>query len=372
MKIGNLLVNAAYLGERVLTAIAVGAAKVWEGVSKYIKFADPVVEQLCMKWSSDGIGLTPEDAAKVTDIGTTFLGNKEITSFEEFASFGVKDIIGFGDCSNLQSITIPAEAIVIKYGAFARSGLTSIVIPNKIIKIEGYAFVNCNNMESIVIGDRVESMDGKSFGCPAKKVYINSLERWINLPFDISPKPDFELYIDGEMIRDVVIPPSVKKLRSYVFKYSSIEKVSFEGIILEIDGDAFSDCALTEFVCPNGVLSMNYAVFPRCKSLKTLDLSNYNGDIGNYFCIGCSTLSIVKLGTVTSIGAQAFNGCNALQSVLIGATTPPTLGSGVFSSSGITIYVPDESVEAYKSATNWSAYADYIKPLSEYVEPTNE
>jgi hypothetical protein len=36
--------------------------------------------------------------------------------------------------------------------------------------------------------------------------------------------------------------------------------------------------------------------------------------------------------------------------------------------STLTIYVPDESVEAYKGATNWSAYADQIKPISEYVE----
>lgn len=35
MKIGNLLVNAAYLGSKALIAIAVGSAKVWEGVSKY-------------------------------------------------------------------------------------------------------------------------------------------------------------------------------------------------------------------------------------------------------------------------------------------------------------------------------------------------
>lgn len=45
MKIGNLLVNAACLGSKVLAAIAVGATKVWEGVSKYIKFKDQVVEQ---------------------------------------------------------------------------------------------------------------------------------------------------------------------------------------------------------------------------------------------------------------------------------------------------------------------------------------
>lgn len=34
----------------------------------------------------------------------------------------------------------------------------------------------------------------------------------------------------------------------------------------------------------------------------------------------------------------------------------------------LTFYVPDESVEAYKAAENWSKYADKIKPLSEYVE----
>ena len=32
------------------------------------------------------------------------------------------------------------------------------------------------------------------------------------------------------------------------------------------------------------------------------------------------------------------------------------------------IYVPNESVDTYKTATNWSTYADIIKPLSEYVE----
>ena len=32
------------------------------------------------------------------------------------------------------------------------------------------------------------------------------------------------------------------------------------------------------------------------------------------------------------------------------------------------IYVPDELIEQYKTATNWSVYANQIKPLSEYVE----
>ena len=48
----------------------------------------------------------------------------------------------------------------------------------------------------------------------------------------------------------------------------------------------------------------------------------------------------------------------------IKATTPPTLDSTAFSDSGIqTIYVPAASLDAYKSATNWSAFASKIKAI---------
>lgn len=66
--------------------------------------------------------------------------------------------------------------------------------------------------------------------------------------------------------------------------------------------------------------------------------------------------------TVTEIGDWAFNYCDQLASITCLAATPPALGSGAFSSdtAGFTIKVPAASVAAYKAATNWSSYADYI------------
>ena len=82
MKIKDIALSAAYVGQRVVKAICVGAQEIWSAV-KYIVFADPVVEQICVaNFSSDGIGVLTEDAAKVTDIGTIFNGNTEITSFD--------------------------------------------------------------------------------------------------------------------------------------------------------------------------------------------------------------------------------------------------------------------------------------------------
>ena len=49
------------------------------------------------------------------------------------------------------------------------------------------------------------------------------------------------------------------------------------------------------------------------------------------------------------------------------AVTPPTIQNNTFMglSNTAAFYVPDESVEAYKAATNWSAYASRISPISQ-------
>lgn len=146
MKIGNLLVNTAYLGSKVLTAIAVGATKLWEAV-KYIVFKDPVVEQICATNWGDGERITPEQAAKVTNIGTVFKGNTDIITFPEFAYFtGITKTpyYGFQSCSNITSIVIPNSVSVIDTGTFHKcTNLRDITIPSSVKKVGGNAFQNC-------------------------------------------------------------------------------------------------------------------------------------------------------------------------------------------------------------------------------------
>jgi len=49
-------------------------------------------------------------------------------------------------------------------------------------------------------------------------------------------------------------------------------------------------------------------------------------------------------------------------------TTPPAIGTGAFDNSNdAPIYVPDDSVTEYKTATNWADYADRIFAISERV-----
>lgn len=68
----------------------------------YIRYADPVVQQICAENWGDGVGITAEQAAKVTTFGTAFNGRTDITSFDEARFFtGLKSFAsnGFSGCS---------------------------------------------------------------------------------------------------------------------------------------------------------------------------------------------------------------------------------------------------------------------------------
>ena len=89
--------------------------------------------------------------------------------------------------------------------------------------------------------------------------------------------------------------------------------------------------------------------------------------VGNASFAYCANIKRIELGeNVTSIENSAFYQVNTAY-VIIRETTPPSLEASNFSGN-TTFYVPDESVTAYREASGWSAYADRIKPLSEYVE----
>lgn len=87
--------------------------------------------------------------------------------------------------------------------------------------------------------------------------------------------------------------------------------------------------------------------------------------IGSRAFFECKSLSTVTIpNSVTSIEYGAFDNCTGLTSVTIEATTPPTLGANAFNNTNnCPIYVPAESVDTYKQATNWSSYASRIQAI---------
>ena len=158
--------------------------------------------------------------------------------------------------------------------------------------------------------------------------------------------------------------------------------------ITNITGHAFYHCDnLTNIAIPNGVTSIGDYVFNGCRSLTSITIPDSVTSIGDSAFASCSSLKSITIpDSITRIKGYTYSGCSSLTSVTIPnsvtridsdafarcstntelggtytilATTPPTIQSRVFQFTKINkIIVPKGTLAAYKSATNWSAYAD--------------
>ena len=140
--------------------------------------------------------------------------------------------------------------------------------------------------------------------------------------------------------------------------------IKFEKPITKIGDSSFYGCSnLTSITIPNSVTLIGYSAFEGCTNLTSIAIPNSVTSIGGYAFFYCSRMTSVTIPDgVTSIGSYAFYECTSLTSVYCKPTTPPAVGYNMFynNASGRKIYVPRNSVDAYKSAQYWSKYADYI------------
>ena len=116
----------------------------------------------------------------------------------------------------------------------------------------------------------------------------------------------------------------------------------------------------------SGVTTMSYT-FSGCSSL--VNAPEIPGSVTNIYGTfgGCTNLvNAPEIPSGVTTMYYTFNGCSSLKEVTFLHTTPPSYNNTLTDCSKLeTIYVPDKSVNAYKTATRWSAFASKIKPLSE-------
>lgn len=333
--------------------------------------------------------------------GNTFYGS----SIKEVSLSGLKTLIGH---TNFKSSKIE---IVHSLGSI-------VELPGSGSSISGQ-FTNCTNLRKIVLPETLERITGPCFyGCtllsdcnfPASLKHIDvdafqatsSLEVDVVLPnietferaFTASGIRSLDLtgssvttisstsssglgaFANCKNLTRVIFNDGFKTIQDYSFGgCTSLQTVYFSDTIESIASRAFIDTAFqSEDVIIKGVQTMGAAVFKNCKmrsvilpSIITMAGSSSSG-YGNFN--GCTLLQYAVLGSgLTSMGVAEFGNCGRLYEFICLASTPPTIGSGNFSSTPIAsgtgyIYVPDASVEAYKTATNWSTYMDRILPIS--------
>ena len=338
---------------------------------------------------------------KLTDVtiseGVTFIGNG-----------------AFYECKSLTSISLPKSVKTIELGAFSRSGLKSLIIPECVKSLECVSgcenltdvlvpagvtdfsnYVFCNNRNGLII----YTPNGSYAQSRAEDLGIEVLEpedypqdfSWTldedgtltvsgkgNMQFGENGKAPWGTDIKKVIVKDgitairsnaftncrnlteVTIPNSVKAIGSGAFSgCSALTSVNLPNGLNAIKSSAFQGCSrLREVTIPGSVKTIEYCAFEGCKGLRTLTFSDGVTEIGDYAFRGSESLTRVIIpSTVTSIGTEAF----------FNSLCPPT----VYGEKGsyVQTYADEndlyfEPIENYPALFSWSVDDNGVLTIS--------
>ena len=338
---------------------------------------------------------------KLTDVtiseGVTFIGNG-----------------AFYECKSLTSISLPKSVKTIELGAFSRSGLKSLIIPECVKSLECVS--GCENLTDVLVpagvtdfskyvfynnrnGLIIYTPNGSYAQSRAEDLGIEVLEpedypqdfSWTldedgtltvsgkgNMQFGENGKAPWGTDIKKVIVKDgitairsnaftncrnlteVTIPNSVKAIGSGAFSgCSALTSVNLPNGLNAIKSSAFQGCSrLREVTIPGSVKTIEYCAFEGCKGLKTLTFSDGVTEIGDYAFRGSESLTRVIIpSTVTSIGTEAF----------FNSLCPPT----VYGEKGsyVQTYADEndlyfEPIENYPALFSWSVDDNGVLTIS--------
>jgi len=208
------------------------------------------------------------------------------------------------------SVEIEASVTSIGDGAFAGSGLTSVMIPGSVRSIGNSAFFYCPRVAKVTIPASVTNIGGAAFeGCPRLTTIM------------VDPQ---NLY------------------------YSSLSGVLFDKnqtTLIEFPGGLTGRYAI-----PESVTSIEGGAFWGCDGLTSVTIPPRVTSIGDWAFEGCNFPSITIPASVTTIGENAFYACNNFGSVYFLGNAPTADAS---------VFVDDDSVPLYvyylPGTTGWSS-----------------
>ena len=264
-----------------------------------------------------------------------------VSSISDFAYFGG---------SNITDLVIPGTVKSIPMSCFKEcKSIKSVTLMPGVTSIGRYAFADCTALKTVVIPPTLKIISPGAFsGCHSiEGVYITDLKAWCDMDRNIEGQQSClepnNLYLNGELLKDAVIPNDVKEITPWTFaNCSSLETVTVSDST-KIGYKAFYKCAnlrqcnlplcQTELNAPfdhtaiesfnlhDGVIKLENNLF-ECKSLKTASIGRGITTLPTSFFYFCESLKEVYLtNSLTYIASHPFIGCTSLETIYFDGTT---------------------------------------------------
>ncbi len=277
-----------------------------------------------------------QDISFIIPNSVTIIGFNAFCSCNSLTSVTIPNSVtnigyyAFQNCKNLTNVTIDnAPAMIAAFAFSGCSSLASITIPDSVISIDYNVFENCDNLTSVTINGVTRIGFEAFYNCTSiKSVHINDIASWCNIKFathDANPlSSGANLYINGELVTDLVIPDTVTEIKAYAFyNCKSLISITIPDSVTSIGDRAFYGCSkLTYNEYDNAYYLGNkdnpYVVLIKAKdkSITSCTINENTKFIYAYAFSGCTSLTSITIGEgVTSIGKYAFSNCTSLTSI---------------------------------------------------------
>ena len=282
----------------------------------------------------------------VTSIGDwAFAGCSSLTSVTIPNSVTSIGKSAFSSCSSLTSVTINSDAIVNKtytyydefywvnlsnifgsqvvnyiigddvkgigeYAFYGCSSIASVTIPNSVTKIGDYAFSRCSSLLSVTIPESVTSIGIFAFsGCSSLTSPLYNAHCFAYMPPALKGA--------------YTISDGIKQISGGAFyDCSSLTSITIPNSVTSIGRFAFDGCSKIDSIiwnaknCADASLS-EAPFYDCCSQIKSFTFGEAVEHIPAYLCYGMEKLTSITIPiSVTNIGADAFDGCSKIDSIV--------------------------------------------------------
>lgn len=327
--------------------------------------------------ASDTFIVVPSEynSLPVTSIRTSvFQNNTQIIGIEIPQSINQIDAHAFDGCKNLNTVIIENNSVDIGDYAFHNCiNLKSFVLgdytplatnqPN----IGKRAFSSCYTLQEISIGKNVSSIGDYAFyGCselssvfiPDKLLNIgdgafSTCSKLNNIIMGTNIKSIGANAFEGSNLERLTLPNNLESIGEKAFiNCKKIISLKIPDSVLTIGRFAFAYCSFTDLILGDNLNTIGESAFLSCSLISNLNIPNNVIEIGKNAFSKCSNLEYVYIDTgLTNIPNSMFSECSLLKNVVIGNSVIYIGDNAFYKCTNLeTISIPENTITIGQSA----------------------